>query len=248
MPYALRAVAFGVPGPDLIESINRQRKQNPQLSIESVIELSNAVKRRNGYTDQGTSVVSTLVGFVGWQRIHSTISRHPGSSKVSQSFGHPKQCCRHIKPAVDQNSNLHDTGGSLSLSLRPRLQQQPSSALVSELLSPLPLQGTTIQAHLYVRLTHYKRSHSRSCIFAEVIINKLSGCYYCIISCKRNLQASTTLVSCWSSVQIIPQVFIMPGRNQVFLLLWSNINTCPALSFTQCLFRRNITESMFSRD
>ena len=74
-----------------------------------------------------------------------------------------------------------------SISLRRRLQQQPSSVLVSELLSPLPLQDHT--AHLYVRLTHSKRSQPRSCIFAGVIINKLSGSYYCIISCIRNLQA-----------------------------------------------------------
>jgi hypothetical protein len=36
--------------------------------------------------------------------------------------------------------------------------------------------------------------YKHTCIFAEVIINKLSGSYYCIISCKRNLQASTTSV------------------------------------------------------
>ena len=54
----------------------------------------------------------------------------------------------------------------------------------SSLRSALDCRAPPYKRTLHVRLTHYH-------IIAEGIINKLSGSY-CIISCKRNLLASTT--------------------------------------------------------
>jgi hypothetical protein len=123
-------------------------------------------------------------------KLHSVITK--GLEQTSQRSSAESQRSKAVVWRL--TCAQYTTSGTLSAFIHSSSQAAHWSWLPVRAASPF--KASLYEGTLFGQQTHNQRSRSRSCICAEVIINKLSGSY-CVISCKRNLLATTTSTIGW---------------------------------------------------